>query len=63
MRDAEDKQTVAATLPQQVQAPLPADRAQDLLQGIGRAGVHQPEYGGSAARRHQGTPHERATRH
>ena len=38
-------------------------RYQDLLQGIGRAGVHQPKYGGSAARRYQGAPHERATRH
>lgn len=63
VRDAEDKQTVAATLPKQVQAPLPTDWSQDLLQGIGRAGVHQPKYGGSAARRYQGAPHERATRH
>ena len=45
------------------QAPLPTDWSQDLLQGIGRAGVHQPKYGGSAARRYQGAPHERATRH
>jgi hypothetical protein len=43
--------------------PLPTDWSQDLLQEIGRAGVHQPKYGGSAARRYQDAPHERATRH
>lgn len=45
MRDAENEQTVATAVPQRIRTALPENQSQDLLQGIGRAGVYQPEHG------------------
>lgn len=58
MRDAENEQTVATTVPQRIRTALPENQPQDLLQGIGRAGVYQPEHGRGDAGRQKGAESE-----
>lgn len=58
MRDAENEQTVATAVPQRIRTALPENQPQDLLQGIGRAGVYQPEHGRGDAGRQKGTESE-----
>ena len=59
MRDAAHQQAVAATLPQRVRTALPENQPQELLYGVRRAGLHQPEHGGSRARRGENSENER----
>lgn len=58
MRDAENEQTVATAVPQRIRTALPENQPQDLLQGIGRAGVYQPEHGRGDAGRQKGSESE-----
>lgn len=58
MRDAENEQTVATAVPQRIRTALPENQPQDLLQGIGRAGVYQPEHGRGDAGRQKGAESE-----
>ena len=53
MRDAAYQQAVTPTFPQRIRTQKPAHQPQELLQGVGRVGVHQPEHGRSCTGRRE----------